>query len=1017
MTDLVAIGAGAVQVYQRALGTVSNNVANMATEGYSRQETVIIDNGPKEVGGLYYGTGARVQTIQRLYDSFIENSLRSSISDVKTQGPLVDYIDRVVDIMGSQTTGMASAMDTFFTSVRALSTDAASIELRGQLISGADGLASRFRFLNGQLDTLEDETAEAVRVKVSSINTLAEELATVNRQLDRRSRTSQQAPALLDHRDQLLRDLAELVRIRVVESPNGTVKIGLGASDNEGMIVTEDGFRLIEANFDPQTLRVKLVADPTGLRETVSDVNGGELGGFLNFREQVLAPAVQQLDALAQTINNYFNATHEVGMDANGRLGGDLFTIDPVYKLLSPTTKEPIPVQWEVVDPAETRFNDIELSFEPETALWTATDTETGESAQGIETMTLNGVRIRIDARPLQREVLTMAASNRPSAGIRVLIDDPKAIAAASPVRILESPENNSGADASIAWQPDQRDSLPLRSVATFPPSSDWQKNGVTISNSSGKPVTLAGKLDQGMSQVALTLEAQIELPMDIQVFTRDGRHIAGRALSDADQVALIDSANGFIPGSTYSTQYLNKSSDLGYRDLSVFYGAFADPREMEIRDSSGKVVGSAPVAAELVTRSIPNQLFEPGAPLITAGALTLNGMVLGEFAPVAPTGALEASEIAGWLSSEVDRLGLNSELSVSATNVVRVPADVIRFDRQLTINGVAILPVASGPSSVPELANRINQLMSVAQSTNTPPGQARVLAFAGESGELVLTNIDGEEGRDIVIGPPNSEFTGALRGALGIYAGRHAGQVKIEALDTATSVELGLGLEGTSSDLARLGFSTQVRIDGSLPEDLIVMTTGEGRASLAAEFLENPVAPLADLRSRTFEIVFTSESRWKLIDTASETVLAERDYDPLAGIHYRGLQVSLSRPPEEGDRFVIDGNSDGVGDNSNILKLAGLEKSRDMIYGGRTLLESWLDKLNAIGNLGNQAKIAQEALEIVNQQAVEARDRVSGVSLDEEASDLIRFQQAYQASAKIMQMANQVFDAILGIR
>lgn len=68
-------------------------------------------------------------------------------------------------------------------------------------------------------------------------------------------------------------------------------------------------------------------------------------------------------------------------------------------------------------------------------------------------------------------------------------------------------------------------------------------------------------------------------------------------------------------------------------------------------------------------------------------------------------------------------------------------------------------------------------------------------------------------------------------------------------------------------------------------------------------------------------------------------------------------------------------------------------------------------------GNLSNQATIAQTALQVVNDHAVEARDRVSGVSLDNEAADLIRFQQAYQASAKAMQTANTLFDSILQIR
>ena len=72
---------------------------------------------------------------------------------------------------------------------------------------------------------------------------------------------------------------------------------------------------------------------------------------------------------------------------------------------------------------------------------------------------------------------------------------------------------------------------------------------------------------------------------------------------------------------------------------------------------------------------------------------------------------------------------------------------------------------------------------------------------------------------------------------------------------------------------------------------------------------------------------------------------------------------------------------------------------------------------MTKVGNIANQANISQQALTIVNEQALEKRDQVSGVSLDEEAADLVRFQQAYQASARVMQVSNQLFDSILQLR
>jgi flagellar hook-associated protein 1 FlgK len=68
------------------------------------------------------------------------------------------------------------------------------------------------------------------------------------------------------------------------------------------------------------------------------------------------------------------------------------------------------------------------------------------------------------------------------------------------------------------------------------------------------------------------------------------------------------------------------------------------------------------------------------------------------------------------------------------------------------------------------------------------------------------------------------------------------------------------------------------------------------------------------------------------------------------------------------------------------------------------------------VGNTSQQATITQQALTVVNNQAVAARDKVSGVNLDDEAASLIRYQQAYQAAAKSMQISGQLFDSIVQI-
>ena len=151
--------------------------------------------------------------------------------------------------------------------------------------------------------------------------------------------------------------------------------------------------------------------------------------------------------------------------------------------------------------------------------------------------------------------------------------------------------------------------------------------------------------------------------------------------------------------------------------------------------------------------------------------------------------------------------------------------------------------------------------------------------------------------------------------------------------------------------------------------------------------------------------------------------MVAERNYSGETVLDYQGIRLTLDSSAEVGDVIVVDGNNlgpggsfDGQGNNTNILRIVSLE-AEPVGPGGLSIGQSYLGLVGDVGNMTTQSEIARDALTIVKDQAIEARDRVSGVSLDQEAADLIRFQQAYQASAQVMQVATQLFDTMLQIR
>ena len=182
--------------------------------------------------------------------------------------------------------------------------------------------------------------------------------------------------------------------------------------------------------------------------------------------------------------------------------------------------------------------------------------------------------------------------------------------------------------------------------------------------------------------------------------------------------------------------------------------------------------------------------------------------------------------------------------------------------------------------------------------------------------------------------------------------------------------------------------------------------------AALSASYTKTATDPL-QLRASTLDVTFTSDSVYQIRDTKDATVLAQRTYVPGQPIQYQNLQVALTGTPKSGDVFTIDNNRDGFGSNDNLLRLIEVESAK-VLGNDETLHDAYLGLLNQAGSTARQAQVTQEALQVVYEQANEARDQVAGVNLDEEAANLIRFQQSYQASARLLQTANQLFDAIL---
>ncbi len=328
MSDMLGIASNGISAYQRALSTVSNNISNVNTEGYSRQDVVLKDSAPKKLANMYVGTGVMLVNIKRQFDAFAESNLRNSTSDLASQKPMVDYAKRVMDIMGDKSVGLSSAFDDFFAAASALSADPASTVQRTSFLRSADGVASRFGELNSQLDLIATETSEGIKSVAAQVNTLTSQLALINQSMAKSPTLESQPAELLDRRDLTLRQLSDLVRTKVTFTTNGTVNVSLGTTMTQGLVVNGNKARPIGVDTSVPG-KIELILDPYGNTESLASASGGQLGGYQSFISQVLEPAQKNLSALAQTFVAEANTIQKNGIDGYGQMGADLFAFDP----------------------------------------------------------------------------------------------------------------------------------------------------------------------------------------------------------------------------------------------------------------------------------------------------------------------------------------------------------------------------------------------------------------------------------------------------------------------------------------------------------------------------------------------------------------------------------------------------------------------------------------------------------------------------------------------------------------
>ena len=488
--------------------------------------------------------------------------------------------------------------------------------------------------------------------------------------------------------------------------------------------------------------------------------------------------------------------------------------------------------------------------------------------------------------------------------------------------------------------------------------------------------------------------------------FSYDGANYNLKRLSDNVSVstAVIPSAlrplnfdgvsiTGFTGGSAVTgDRFLIQPTHNGARDLSV---AITDTAKIAAASPVRTGAASANTGSGLISAGTVNSANDKVVITFNAGGTDFDVVD-------STTGAILAESVTYATGSDISFNGWTMKISGVPSS-----GDIFTIDRGMTStksansgNGTIGVTTLNSPPVDSFLGNTVKVVFDNASSfhlegvTNNITGASTVAASAaGVAAALALTN-----------GVNTLGFT----------------------LTTAGSEASNIGTSGAGSYTS---YGTKLTVSGGTISGVTTSPAAKGTITVtgATVTVEGGSYP----GSTTFKGVSVSinETTGAITIAAPSlgTTASTFHGSPATGITYNsstanpisvnGWTAEITGSPAAGDSFTVSANTGGTADNRNALRLGGLQIENTLNGGTSSYQATYGQLVSQIGNKTRELEATSKAQSTMVTQILQDQQSMSGVNLDEEATSLMRYQQAYQASAKVLQLSNTLWQTLLDIR
>lgn len=319
-SGIFALGTRAMQANQAMLDTTSHNISNVNTPGYSRQQVQLETEGGMFTGAGFFGRGVKVSTVTRSTNEFLVRENNNNLSASSADQARMDKLSQLEKSLPTGESGLGYAAQQVLNAFVDVANQPQDMSARQVVLARAQDWVSRVNTSAKQLDDLQAGTVADMQTTVASINRLTQQIAASNQAIASVKGVGHDANDLLDQRDQLVKQLSQLVQVSTVEADDGSLNVFMGGGQ---LLVLSNNAQSLTVVRDPLDSTLGRVALQTGATSRILDssqITGGSLKGLVQFQDNDIAATRRDLNAFVSQFATAINQQQSLGVDATGAL-------------------------------------------------------------------------------------------------------------------------------------------------------------------------------------------------------------------------------------------------------------------------------------------------------------------------------------------------------------------------------------------------------------------------------------------------------------------------------------------------------------------------------------------------------------------------------------------------------------------------------------------------------------------------------------------------------------------------